>query len=224
MGDFVTSVDVAVEKRLSRALLAEFPEHGFLGEESPPTRLDADFVWVVDPIDGTSNFAQGLPQCGVSVACLHHGEPVAAAVHCFPEDALYSARRGGGLHRNRTRLRTPDVVLDDATLLGVQWFRGAFEPEWLGPLFGSGARIRVLGSTVVQICDVAAGRLHGNVQSQGMPWDIAAVGLLAEEAGCRFTDWSGGRVFPLTDLASPQHHPSITAPPAVHRALVRLLR
>ena len=76
-------------------------------------------------------------------------------------------------------------------MLGVQWFRGSFEPRWLRPVFESGARVRVLGSTVVQICDVASGRLHANLQSQGMPWDIAAVGLLAEEAGCRFTDWAG---------------------------------
>ncbi|MBK8977005.1 MAG: inositol monophosphatase [Planctomycetes bacterium] len=223
-GDFVTAVDVAAEARLRELLLGEYPEHGFLGEESEPVRLDAPLVWCVDPIDGTSNFAQGLPQYGVSAACLHRGTAVAAAVHVMPEGVTYSAIAGRGARRGSRPLRVPEARLDDAAVLGVQWFRGTFEPAWLGPLFEAGGRIRVLGSTVVQICDVAAGRLHANVQSQGMPWDWAGAALVAIEAGCRVTDWDGRSVFPVRDLAAPEHVPTIVATRAVHRRLWELVR
>ncbi|MDA0935487.1 MAG: inositol monophosphatase family protein [Planctomycetota bacterium] len=223
-GDFVTRIDRAVERLLREQILAAFPGHGFVGEESGATRPDADFAWVVDPIDGTSNYAQGLPVFAVSVACLHHGAPVASALHCAPGGVTFRASRGRGAFCGRRRLRVPDVRLDDASVIGAQWFRGEFSPGFLGPLCRSGARIRTFGSTVTQICDVAAGRLHANVQLQGKLWDIAAVSLLAEEAGARFTDLAGRRILPFPDLDGDRHYPSITAPPSMHRALVRMLR
>jgi myo-inositol-1(or 4)-monophosphatase len=224
VGDFVTRIDRLVERRLRKQLLTAFPDHGFLGEESGATRSHADFVWVVDPIDGTSNFAQGLPVHAVSVACLHGGEPIVAAIHCAPGQQTYRAARGLGAFCGRKRLRTPAARLDDAAVIGAQWFRGEFTPEFLVPLCRSGARVRTFGSTVTQVCDVAAGRLHANVQLQGKLWDIAAVSLLAEEAGARFTDFEGRRILPFPDLDGDRHYPSVTAPPAVHRALVRLFR
>lgn len=222
-GDFVTRIDRAVERRLRRQLLDAFPEHGFVGEESGAKRPDADFVWIVDPIDGTSNFAQGLPVHAVSVACLHRGDPIAAALHCAPGQQTYRAGKGIGAFCGRTRMQVPTARLDDASVIGAQWFRGEFAPDFLGPLCRSGARVRTFGSTVTQICDVAAGRLHANVQQQGKIWDIAAVGLLAEEAGARFTDFAGRRILPFPDLDPDRHYPSIAAPAPVHRALVRLL-
>ncbi len=223
-GDFVTRIDRAVERSLRRFLLEAFPTHGFVGEESGASRPDADFVWVVDPIDGTSNFAQGLPVHAVSVACLHRGQPIAAALHCAPGQQTYRAGLGLGAFCGRSRLRVPAARLDDASILGAQWFRGEFAPEFLAPLCRSGARIRTFGSTVTQICDVVAGRLHANLQLQGKLWDIAAVSLLAEEAGARFTDFRGRRILPFPDFDGDRHYPSITAPTGIHRTLVRLLR
>jgi myo-inositol-1(or 4)-monophosphatase len=222
-GDFVTRIDRAVERMLRRRLLDAFPDHGFVGEESGAERPEADFVWIVDPIDGTSNFAQGLPVHAVSVACLHLGDPIAAALHCAPGQQTYRAQRGRGAFCGRTRLKVESVRLNDASVVGAQWFRGEFAPDFLGPLCRSGARVRTFGSTVTQICDVATGRLHANVQQQGKIWDIAAVGLLAEEAGARFTDFDGRRILPFPDLDPDRHYPSIAAPASMHRALVRLL-
>ncbi len=222
-GDFVTDVDVGTEAFLREALLDAHPDTGFLGEESGAVRADAEFVWVVDPIDGTSNFAQGLPQWGVSVACVWRGDPVLAAVYVSPEAQTYLAIRGRGAWRGGEPLRVPAIDLDDASVLGVQWFRGAWEPGLLEPLTTSGARVRVLGSTVVQLCDVAVGRLHANVQSQGRTWDVAAAGLVVEEAGARFTDWLGRDVFPFADLLAERHYPSLAAPEPLHAALVARL-
>lgn len=219
-GDFVTLVDYASERTLRKRLLEEWPTHGFLGEESSPTGLDAELVWVVDPIDGTSNFAQGLPTWAVSIGCLHHGWPVAAAVYCAVEDAVYSAAAGLGAFRNRRRLHTPKARLDDAAVVGTQWHRGdRAELAFVEACNRTGARVRVHGCTVQQLCDVAVGRLHANIQQQGRLWDFAAAGLIAVEAGATFTDWSGAPIFPVADPGADRHYPSITAAPGVLRQL-----
>lgn len=222
-GDFVTALDHRAERELRARLLGAFPDHGFLGEETGCTRGRSEPVWVVDPIDGTSNFAQGLPAFAVSVACVVGGMPEVAAVHVFPEGATYSAVRGRGAWRDGERLVTPAATLSDASIVGVQWFRGEFDAAFLRPLLLCGARIRVLGSTVVQLCDVAAGRLHANAQLQGRVWDIAACGLIAMEAGARVTDLSGRARFPFADLSAERHHPTLVAPMPLHAELVALL-
>ncbi|MHC5063893.1 MAG: inositol monophosphatase family protein [Planctomycetota bacterium] len=223
-GDFVTVVDLQAEADLRRILLARYPDHGFLGEESGGHRLDAEHVWIVDPIDGTSNYAAGLPQFAVSLACLEHGQPLVAAVHCAPEDMCYSALRSKGAWCEGQRLALADCPLDDASILGVQWLRGPNRLSFLPGLLNGGARIRVLGSSVTQLCDVASGRLQANLQEQGRIWDIAAAGLIAAEAGAVFTDWEGRDIFPFTDLSGARHYPSLAAPAAVHSALLPLLR
>jgi len=223
VGDFVTRIDVQSERRLRRELLALFPEAGFLGEESDPHELTRDWLWVVDPIDGTSNFARGLPQFAVSAALLHRGQPVLAAVHCAPERAMFSAILGDGTRRERRRVTAPKGRFDDGAIVGCQWFRGQAQMEFLAALQSTGARIRTLGSTVVQLCDCVMGRLDANVQQQGRVWDFAAAGLIAVEAGMKFTDWSGRAVFPIRDLQV-GHTATIAARPAVHRRVLALLQ
>lgn len=223
VGDFVTDVDVRSERQLRRALHRLLPEAGFLGEESDPAGLDHEFVWVVDPIDGTSNFARGLPHFAVSVALLWRGQPLLACIHCSPDAAAYVAVHGRGAWRNGKRLHTPAGRLDDGAILGCQWYRGQQDLAFVARLQRRGARIRTLGSTVTQLADVAVGRLDGNIQEQGRLWDIAAAGLCVLEAGSRFTDWQGRPVFPCRDLTI-GHTATVAAPPTVHRGLLRLLQ
>lgn len=222
VGDFVTEIDLRIERRLRRELGALLPEAGFLGEETDPASLDNEWLWIVDPIDGTSNFARGLPQFSVSVALVRRGRPMLAAIHCAPEDAVYTAVQGEGAFRDRRRVRVPRGRFDDGAVVGCQWFRGTSDMDFLPALQSEGARIRTLGSTVVQLADVVMGRLDANVQQQGRLWDFAAAGLVAVEAGCRFTDWRGRPVFPLRDLRV-GHTATIAAPPAVHRRVAALL-
>lgn len=221
-GDFVTDVDERAERRLRIGLRRMVPEAGFLGEESGPQDLDRELLWVVDPIDGTSNYARGLPHFAVSVALLHRGDPVLAVVHCAPEQALYTAVRGRGVRRNGARLSIPTGRFDDGAIVGAQWFRGQQQLGFLAKLQRRGARIRTLGSSVTQLVDVAVGRLDANVQEQGRIWDIAAAGLIVEEAGGKFTDWRGRRVFPFRDLTV-EHTATVAAPGAVHRRVLREL-
>ncbi len=223
LGDFVTAVDVRTEAWLRRALTRLLPEAGFLGEESAPRELDRPLLWVVDPIDGTSNFARELHHFAVAVALLHRGQPVLAAIHCAPENATYDAVLGGGARRAGRRLRIPDGRLDDGAMLGCQWFRGQQRLAFLARLQRRGGRIRTLGSTVTQLADVACGRLDANVQEQGRIWDLAAAGLVVVEAGGRFTDWAGRAILPFRDLTI-EHTPSVAAAPNVHPGVLRLLR
>ena len=222
-GDFVTAVDHAAQTSVQRCLAKLHPEHGFLGEEAGGTRLDAEFVWVVDPIDGTSNFGRGLPTFAISVACVRAGHPVAAAVHSWPENVVYSAGLGIGTRRAGRRLEIPVGRCDDGAILGVQWIRGEREVPFLDRLLATGARIRVLGSTVVQFCEVARGSLDGNVQQQGRIWDLAACGLIASEAGARFTDFAGRPVLPFPTLAGDVHYPSVVGSQSVVKHLLRAL-
>jgi len=222
-GDFVTRIDIASERELSRALRRLLPDAGFLGEETPPRDLGREWLWVVDPIDGTSNFARGLPHYAVSVALLWRGRPMLACCHCAPENAIYAAVHGGGASRNGRRLRVPVAKLDDGAIVGCQWFRGQQHFEFLARLQQRGNRIRTLGSTVTQIADVACGRLDGNVQEQGRVWDVAAAGLVLEEAGGRITTWTGAPLFPFADL-SIGHTPTVAASPRVHAQLLGLLQ
>lgn len=222
IGDFVTALDLRAERLLRKALTALLPEAGFLGEETAARDLDRPCVWVVDPIDGTSNFAAGLPQHAVAIGLLEHGCPILAVAHCMPEDATYVAVAGHGVRAGRRRLRIPDAPLDDAAIVGCQWLRGQQDLGFVGRLQRQGSRIRTFGSTVTQLADVAAGRLTANVQEQGRIWDFAAAGLFVLEAGGRFTDWQGRPVFPLRDLTV-GHVPTVAAGPRAHRAIVRLL-
>jgi myo-inositol-1(or 4)-monophosphatase len=144
-------------------------------------------------------------------------------VSCSPERALYVAVHERGAWRDGHRLRMPPGRLDDGAIIGCQWHRGQQDLAFVARLQRRGGRIRTLGSSVTQLADVACGRLDGNVQEQGRVWDIAAAGLVVEQAGGRFTDWAGGRVFPFADLQV-AHTPTVAASPGVHRQLVRLLR
>ncbi|MBI5853513.1 MAG: inositol monophosphatase [Planctomycetes bacterium] len=222
-GDFVTAIDLRIERQVRDAVRARHPDHGFLGEESEPVRPDAEFVWVVDPIDGTSNFAQGLPEYAVSIACLSAGRPLVAAVHAEPRAEQFTAIAGTGAWRNGRRLRVEAAALSDATVIGAQWMRAVHEPALLAALSRSGARVRVFGSTVTQLCDVAVGRLHANVQTQGRVWDLAAAALIAKEAGAIVSDWRGRPILPFASLDPALHHPSLVAAPGLHAELVERL-
>lgn len=221
-GDFVTPVDLRCERLLRRCLLTALPEAGFLGEESHHLGLDRDFVWVVDPIDGTSNYANGIPHWAVAVALLHHRRPLMAVIWAEPEGAIYTAIRGHGARRNGRRLARPVPAWDDGSVVGCQWLAGDAGPL-LDSVQSEGARVRNCGSTVLQILDVACGRLDANIQAQGRIWDLAAPSLVLEEVGGSIREWSGRPVFPSSQLDG-EHRASLAAMPRVHRALRQRIR
>jgi len=195
--DLVTEVDVAVE-RMFRSLIAErFPGHHVLAEELGGARdVPAGACWVFDPIDGTTNFAHGLPIFCASLALEIDGVAEVAAVYDPNRRELFTAERGNGAFLNGRPLRVSAAArLVDALLVtGFPYDVHARVEEIVG-LFGAfvgkARAVRRLGSAAIDLCYVAAGRMDGFWETDLQPWDIAGGGLIVAEAGGRVTNTDG---------------------------------
>jgi myo-inositol-1(or 4)-monophosphatase len=194
--DLVTDVDMAVE-RMFRALVAErFPDHQVLAEElggPEGGRLSHGACWVFDPIDGTTNFAHGLPIFCASLALEIDGVAEVGAVYDPTRRELFTAERGGGAMLNGTPLHVSSTgTLVDAMLVtGFPYDVHARIEEIVG-LFGAfvgrARAVRRLGSAALDLCYVAAGRMDGFWETDLKPWDVAAGALIVAEAGGRVTN------------------------------------
>jgi myo-inositol-1(or 4)-monophosphatase len=195
--DLVTEVDVAVERRF-RGLIAErFPDHHVLAEElGGALDVPPGACWVFDPIDGTTNFAHGLPIFCASLALEIDGVAEVAAVYDPNRRELFTAERGGGAFLNGRPLRVSAAArLVDALLVtGFPYDVHARVEEIVG-LFGAfvgrARAVRRLGSAAIDLCYVAAGRMDGFWETDLHPWDIAGGGLIVAEAGGRITNTDG---------------------------------
>ena len=195
--DLVTEVDVAVE-RMFRALVAErFPDHAVLAEEmGGAAAAPAGPCWVFDPIDGTTNFAHGLPIFCSSLALEIDGVAEVAAVYDPTRKELFTAERGGGAFLNGTPLRVSAATrLVDAMLVtGFPYDIHSRVDEIVGlfaAFVGQVRAVRRLGSAAIDLCYVAAGRLDGFWESDLKAWDIAGGALIAAEAGGTITNMAG---------------------------------
>jgi len=195
--DLVTEVDVAVE-RMFRALIAgRFPDHQILAEEmGGAASVPAGPCWVFDPIDGTTNFAHGLPIFCASLALEIDGVAEIAAVYDPNRKELFTAERGGGAYLNGAPLRVSpaDQLVDAMLVTGFPYDVHGRVDEIVG-LFGAfvgrARAVRRLGSAAIDLCYVAAGRLDGFWENDLKPWDIAGGALIVSEAGGRVTGTDG---------------------------------
>jgi myo-inositol-1(or 4)-monophosphatase len=197
-GDYVSQADRKAEKLVREELLKARPTYGFLGEESEEiVGTDGAHRWIVDPLDGTTNFLHGIPAFAVSIALERNGEIVAAVVLNPATDELFTAERGGGAFVNDRRLRVAArKSLSDAVIgCGVPHLgrgnHGKFLIE-LRHVMGEVAGMRRLGSASLDLAYVAAGRFDGFWERDLSAWDIAAGILLIREAGGYATDLDGG--------------------------------
>ena len=196
--DLVTEVDVAVE-RMFRALVAErFPDHQVLAEEmGGAASAPAGPCWVFDPIDGTTNFAHGLPIFCSSLALEIDGVAEVAAVYDPTRKELFTAERGGGAFLNGKPLRasSADRLVDAMLVTGFPYDIHSRVDEIVGlfaAFVGQVRAVRRLGSAAIDLCYVAAGRLDGFWESDLKAWDIAGGALIVAEAGGRITNLTGG--------------------------------
>ncbi len=228
--DYVTEVDREAERLITADLTAAFPGSVVLGEElSPGTLTDpprtthhAPVMWIVDPLDGTTNFLHRFPTYAVSIAAAIDGVLVAGTVHHVPLNIAYTATRGGGAMQDGKRLEVSPNVDPRHALIGTgvpfrdlaQW---PLYSRQLEAVATACAGIRRPGSAALDLCDVAAGRYEGFWELHLAPWDLAAGTLIVREAGGVVTDLHGRE-----DVL--RHTSIVAGNPPIHAWLHQTLR
>lgn len=189
--NFVTDIDQASEQAIVETLLKAYPDHAILGEESGPTANlndDSEYVWIIDPIDGTTNFLHGYPNYCISIALQQRGVITQAVIYDPVRNDLFTATKGAGAYLNEKRIRVTkrDKIAD--ALIGTGFpFRGTDDLDEYMQMFRvmteKCAGLRRPGSAALDLAYVATGRLDGFFEKGLQPWDMAAGALLITEAG-----------------------------------------
>ncbi len=200
--DFVTEVDRAVEKEVIYHLRKAFPEHGIRGEESgfqEGKNGPSDYEWIIDPLDGTTNFINGIPHYAISIACKHKGRLEHAVVYDPIKREEFTASRGDGAALNGHRIRVTQAKGLEGSLIGTGIPFNGYSLDNIDPylvamkeIAGQTAGIRRQGAASLDLAYVAAGRFDGFWEMNLKEWDIAAGILLIKEAGGLISDFKGG--------------------------------
>lgn len=197
--DFVTEVDKAAERAIIEVLHRAYPDHAILAEESGATagsQGESEYTWIIDPLDGTTNFIHGFPQYSVSIALRHKDLLTQAVIFDPTNNELFAGTRGRGAFLNDRRIRVSKRTLLADALIGTGFPFRDFESldEYLGMFRALTARtagLRRTGSAALDIAYVAAGRLDGFWEMGLAPWDMAAGALLVKESGGLIGDFKG---------------------------------
>ncbi len=224
VSDFVTQVDRDSETMITETLLSEYPDSVVMGEELAPDiqQMDHGISWIVDPLDGTSNFLHRYPAYAVSIAAQNDGQLAAGVVLDVHRDHLYTATAGGGAWISEHRMRVSQTAEPSLALIGTGFPFKALEflPRYLrqfGTILQTTSGVRRAGSAALDLVDVSLGRFEGFWELSLAPWDVAAGTLLVREAGGLVTDTDGNE-----DVV--RHGPIVAGNPAIHAWLLDLLR
>lgn len=196
--NLVTEIDKKSEKLIIDFVKKQYPSHGVLAEESGGERQDSEYVWVIDPIDGTNNFAHGLPIFSVSIGVQKSGETICGIVYDVMRDVAYTTELGGGAYANGRKIGVSlnDNIKHSMLVTGFP-YDVSDNPKNVYEIFGGFLKlargIRRLGSAAIDFCYVAEGVFDGFWEVHLNPWDMCAGVLLVEEAGGKVTDFSGKR-------------------------------
>ncbi|MFT4994395.1 MAG: myo-inositol-1(or 4)-monophosphatase [Paraglaciecola sp.] len=196
--DFVTRIDKEAEQAIISKIQQSFPDHSFVGEEGGVVKgSDDDFKWIIDPLDGTTNFIKGIPHFAVSIALMHKGRLDQAVIFDPIRGELFTASKGAGAQLNGFRIRASKAKELSQTILATALpFKDKTSlPTYLDSftkIYSQAGDIRRSGSAALDLAYVAAGRYDGYWEKGVKPWDIAAGELMVREAGGLVTDYSGG--------------------------------
>jgi myo-inositol-1(or 4)-monophosphatase len=190
--DYLTQTDGQIEHMVRHAVSEAFPSDGFLGEETGGAPTSAGRLWIVDPIDGTANFARGIPHFCISLGLLQDGIPVLGAIYDPMHDELFLAAKGEGAYLNGERIKVSNVDSLSLACVEVGWNNRRTPEDFVdlaGKVVRAGAAFRRAGSGALGLAYVAAGRSDAYVELHINAWDVAAGLLLVTEAGGRVNDF-----------------------------------
>ena len=220
--DFVTQVDQAAEQAIIDIVRKSYPEHGFLAEESGASEEHAEFVWVIDPLDGTTNFIHGFPQYCVSIGIQQRGALTHAVIYDPARNELFTASKGRGAFLNDRRIRVSTLTKFGDALVGTGFPFKELEridlyTRQLQTMMKTCAGVRRAGAAALDLAYVACGRLDAFWELGLSPWDMAGGALLIQEAGGLVGDLNGDQGYMQSgDIAA--------ATPKVFTALLEALR
>ncbi|HSA77324.1 MAG TPA: inositol monophosphatase family protein [Nitrospirota bacterium] len=196
--NLVTEMDMRSERAVVETILASFPGHGIIAEEETCIRNESGYRWIIDPLDGTTNYAHGYPCFSVSIALEHEGEVIAGVVYDPMRDELFTARKGKGaaLNGRPIRVTAVDTLIKSLLATGFPYDRKESEKnnmDYFHDLLMASQEVRRDGSAALDLCYVACGRFDGFWELKLKPWDVAAGSLIVSEAGGMVSDFSGLR-------------------------------
>ncbi|MHC4458787.1 MAG: inositol monophosphatase family protein [Planctomycetota bacterium] len=229
--ELVTAADAKCQQIIVDRIKETYPDHGFIAEEGQggklfkqPPRWAERFWWVIDPIDGTTNFAHKMLLFTVSVAVMYEGEPIVGAVFEPATDSMFTAVKGGEAQLNNRRITASRDQLGEFTSVGLDSHFHKGLPKWACEIIQR-TKFRNFGTVSLQFAYVAKGGLVATIASCPKLWDIAAGALIAEAAGAIISDWKGGKIFPI-DLDSYEgaELQVIAANKKVHKEILQLLK
>ena len=201
INNLVTEADHASDKAIQDVIKKAFPDHGIISEETAEVISESEYKWIIDPIDGTINFANGIPICCVSIGLEHNGKMLMGAVYNPILKEFFFAEKGKGatLNEKKISVSNKDDVLRSCLVTGFPY---TYLDQPNGPLqaferlIRRGIPVRRLGSAAIDLCWVAAGRFDGFYEHQLNAWDSAAGFIIVEEAGGKVTDLNGDTYSP----------------------------
>ncbi len=222
LSDFVTEIDKKSEETIINFIRKAYPAHSVLAEESGGHEYSSEYLWVIDPLDGTSNFAHGLPIFAVSIGVQKNNETICGVVYDIMRDEIYSSEKGSGSYRNGQKLSVSsnDDLRKSMLVTGFPYDISEnpdFAIERFAAFLKASRAVRRLGSAAIDMCYVASGVFDGFWEVHLHPWDICAGKLLVEEAGGIVTNFAGEKI----DIFSKQ---ILAANGKIHRKMIELLR
>lgn len=223
--DLVTNIDRECQRTIAETILHFYPDDRITGEENSANtaNTDSEREWIVDPIDGTTNFVKGIPHVAVSIAVKFKGETVAGCVYDPILDELFTAEKGSGAQLNDRKIHVSNRQSLNGTIIAVSYphRKRQYIDEYrsmMNRAFDKCADLRRMGTASLDLAYVAAGRLDGYFEACLYPWDFAAGELIVREAGGFVTDFSG------KNDAYYENGSIVCGSPHVHRALLECIR